>query len=349
MQLAAGHPSPRGGDHPVGQRHHLRRRPVVPFQAHHGGVRKSPREVEQVARRGPGERVDGLVRIADDGQVVSVAQPCRQHPLLQWRDVLVLVDDEAAVAVPELLGDRGVVLDRGRGVQQQIVEVEQGNSIAAGLQRLVRRVHRSDLGGIERNVAGRGRHRVGILLGRDQRGFGPLDLAGHVADVVGAQLQAGAGGPARDDREFGVQQLPTRVADHPRPEIPQLPVRGGVKRHRLHGADSGFRVSPQSPQPRPHFAGRALGEGHRQYLARGYVSGRDELGDAVGDRAGLTGARPSEHTDRPTGSQHRLALLVIEVGNQRIRDYRHGVHLGSDRRQTAWRGIPATPSMFVRL
>jgi hypothetical protein len=46
------------------------------------------------------------------------------------------------------------------------------------------------------------------------------------------------------------------------------------------------------------------------------VSGGDELGDAVGDRAGLTGSRPGQHADRPAGSQHGLALLVVEVGNQ---------------------------------
>lgn len=32
LQLAAGHPSTCGGDHPVGQRHHLGRGPVVPFR-----------------------------------------------------------------------------------------------------------------------------------------------------------------------------------------------------------------------------------------------------------------------------------------------------------------------------
>ncbi len=132
VQLAARHPAAGRGDHPVGQRHHLRGGPVVAFQPDHRGVGKPPREVEQVARRGPGERVDGLVGVADDGQVVAIAQPGVEHPLLQRRDVLVLVDDEAAVAVPELLGDGGVVLDRGGGVQQQVVEVEQRGAVVGG-------------------------------------------------------------------------------------------------------------------------------------------------------------------------------------------------------------------------
>ena len=225
-------------------------------------------------------------------------------------------------------------------MQQQVVEVEQGNSIATGLERLVGRVHRGNLCGVQRNITGRGRDRVGILLGRDQRGLGPLDLTGHVADVVGAELQAGAGGPTCDDGELGLQQLPTGVADDPRPEIPQLPVRGGVKCHRLHRTDAGLRVGSQCPQPGPHFAGRTLGEGHRQDLTRGDVSGRDELGDAVGDRPGLTGPRAGQNADRPAGSQHGLALFVIEVGNQGVRDHRHGVHLGSDGRQTSGSATP---------
>ncbi len=132
MQLAARHPAARGGDDPVGQRHHLRGGPVVAFQPHHRGVGKAPREVEQIARRGAGERVDGLVGVADDGQVVAVAEPGVEHPLLQRGDVLILVDDEAAVAVAELLGHRSVVLDRGGGVQQQIVEVQQRHPVAHG-------------------------------------------------------------------------------------------------------------------------------------------------------------------------------------------------------------------------
>ena len=46
VQLAAGHPAAGGGDDAVGQRHHLRRRAVVAFEAHHGRVGKAPREVE---------------------------------------------------------------------------------------------------------------------------------------------------------------------------------------------------------------------------------------------------------------------------------------------------------------
>ena len=162
MQLAACHPAAGGGDHPVGERHHLRGGPVVTLQAHHRGVGKPPRKVEQVARRGAGERVDRLVGVADDGQVVAAAEPGVEHPLLQRGDVLILVDDEAAVAVAELLCDRVVVLDRGRGVQQQVVEVEQRHAVATGLERFVPGVDGRDLRGVERDVAADLRDRGGV-------------------------------------------------------------------------------------------------------------------------------------------------------------------------------------------
>ena len=71
-----------------------------------------------------------MVWLASPTTVRSSRSPSQadEHPLLQRRDVLVLVDDKAAVAVAELLGHRGVVFDRGRGVQQQIVEVEQASA-----------------------------------------------------------------------------------------------------------------------------------------------------------------------------------------------------------------------------
>ena len=80
MQLAACHPAAGGGDHAVGERHHLRGGPVVTLQAHHRGVGKPPGEVEQVARRGAGERVDGLVGVADDGEVVAARRARRRAP-----------------------------------------------------------------------------------------------------------------------------------------------------------------------------------------------------------------------------------------------------------------------------
>ena len=191
-------------------------------------------------RRGPRERVDRLVGVTDDGEIVTVAQPRVEHPLLQGRDVLVLVDDEAAVPVAELLRDDRVLLQRSRGVQQQVVEVEHLGPV---LQLLVVRVDRGDLLRRARAVAAQPGHRRRVLGRGDQARLGPLDLGGQVAYrvLVGARLRPDRG--LADGAQLVLDQLPLPVAHHPRPEVGQLPQRCRVKRARLHPARA------QRPQP----------------------------------------------------------------------------------------------------
>ena len=95
----------------VGQLDDLRRRAVVALAAGRPSPSGTGGGSRAGARRCAGEGVDRLVRIADDAQVVAIAQPGIEQPLLQRGDVLVLVDDEMAVARPHLLGD---VRDRSR-------------------------------------------------------------------------------------------------------------------------------------------------------------------------------------------------------------------------------------------
>ena len=72
-------------------------------------------------------------------------------------------------------------------------------------------------------------------------------------------------------------------------------------------------------QPAAHLAGRALGERHRQHLARRDVPGRHQVGDAPGDGPGLAGPRARQHAHRAAGGEHRLALLVVEIVDERER------------------------------
>ena len=82
---------------PVREREHLRRRAVVLLEPHDGRVRESLGHGEQVLGPGAGERVDRLVVVADDAEVVAVAEPEVEERLLEEVDVLVLVDGERAV------------------------------------------------------------------------------------------------------------------------------------------------------------------------------------------------------------------------------------------------------------
>ena len=168
VQLGPGHPAARGGDHPVGQRHHLRGGAVVALQAHHRRLRETAGEVQQIPRCGTGEGIDGLVRVTHDGQIVAIAEPRVEHPLLQRGDVLILIDDETPVAVPEFTGHRDVVLDGGRGMQQQIVKVQQRPAVTIGLEGFVAGVDGGDLLGIQRNVAADRGDGGDVALGGDQ-------------------------------------------------------------------------------------------------------------------------------------------------------------------------------------
>src|SRR6185295_3332919 len=75
-------------DETVREREHLRRRAIVLLQAHDERVREAPRHVEQVLRAGARERVDRLVVVADDAEVVAFAEPEVEQRLLEQVDVL---------------------------------------------------------------------------------------------------------------------------------------------------------------------------------------------------------------------------------------------------------------------
>lgn len=313
-------------DDPVGEGHHLRRGTVVAFEPDHGGVRESAGEVEQILRGGTGERVDRLIRVADDGEVVAVAEPRVEHALLQGRDVLVLVDDEAAVTVAELLGDGGVLLERGGRVQQQVVEVEE-DTVVAHLEGLVAGVDGSHPSGVGGGLTPGPGHRGRVVLRRDERTLGPLDLREQVAHGVGVGGEPGTVRGLGDDGELAVEQLPRRVADHSRPEVAQLPQRGGVEGTRLHLRPRA--AHPEFAQPAAHLPGGAGGERDGEDLAGRDVSVGHQVRDAAGDGPGLSRPGTGEDTHRAPRREDRRRLLGIQALHRCICS--HGLHHGRTR------------------
>ena len=97
---------------------------VVARERDLGRARVALDEGRQVVRRRAGERVDRLVLVADDAQVVAIAEPELEQLLLERVRVLVLVDAEPALARPDHLGRLGVGLEQLDGLGQEIVEVE---------------------------------------------------------------------------------------------------------------------------------------------------------------------------------------------------------------------------------
>ncbi len=255
------------------------------------------------------------MRVADHAQVVALAEPRVEQQLLQRVHVLVLVDDEVPERVAHLVG-RDPAVDQDRGGQlEHGLEVDQ---VPFAPDLLV--------GGVDRGLvvrAGRGRAarggRGGRVPVRPQLGdLGPLDLGGRVGDGSGA-LEADAGplGRLADQGGLGVDQLRRPPADDPGPEVVELAQRGRVERGRAHLART------QLPEPAAQLAGRAHGEGERQHVRRVHRARRDRVGDPVGDRPGLAGARAGQHADRPAGGERHLALFRVEPGQQRLGGVKH--------------------------
>ena len=121
------------GQHAVREAQHLRRRSEIALQPHDPGLRVAGGEARQVVARGPGERVDRLVLVADDREVVAAAEPGVEQRLLERVRVLVLVDREPSIARPDLGGDSLVALDQLHGHRQHVLEVDEPGPVAGGL------------------------------------------------------------------------------------------------------------------------------------------------------------------------------------------------------------------------
>src|SRR5436190_4802 len=85
----------------IRQRQDFRRRAIVLLQPDDGCIREASLHPEQPFRRGARKTVDRLVVVADRAELVPVAEPELEQRVLEQVDVLVLVDGERAVALPQ--------------------------------------------------------------------------------------------------------------------------------------------------------------------------------------------------------------------------------------------------------
>ena len=78
------------------------------------------------------------------------------------------------------------------------------------------------------------------------------------------------------------------------------------------------RAADQVADPLAHLRRRLVGEGDREDLAGAGLPGRQQVGDPVGEDAGLAGAGAGEDEQRPAGVLDRLALRRVEAGEQAL-------------------------------
>ena len=250
-----------------------------------------------MARRGPGERVDGLRGVPDHADVVTLADPQVEQPLLHGVDVLVLVDHEVAVLAADGAGDVLALGEDADHHQQHVLEVDHaplGLDLLVGLEQ-PRHGGGVQPGRVASGTAGGG----GVGLGGQHADLGPLDLGGEVAHGRPVELEAQPRAGLGDDRGLVRQHLRRGTTDRLRPEVVQLAQRRGVEGAGLHPADR------ELAQAGAHLPRRPRGEGDREDPLRLVGTAVDAVRDAVGDRPGLAGARTGQDAHRARSARRR--------------------------------------------
>ena len=105
---------------------------IVAHQPYLNGVGVFPRKVDEVSSLGPGEGVDGLMRVSHHAHVIPIPEPQFEKGVLDGRDVLVLVDDEVSVLVMDLVQDVWMIGKQSSCAQQDVVQVYDGSLMLDG-------------------------------------------------------------------------------------------------------------------------------------------------------------------------------------------------------------------------
>ena len=249
-------------------------------------------------RAGAGERVDRLVVVADDAEVVTVAEPVLEQLLLQEVDVLVLVDGERAVLRAERVAHLRVLLEEPQRELEQVFEVDQALGLLPPLVLAEDTVHQVD-----------GDGRLAAL------GLGAVALDGNAAVLrpldLGREIARGAELERRRQRVRDLAQSERlRGQDPPDAlgcEVPQL-----AKRRRVEGSGADA-LHPERGEASAQLARGLVGEGDRHDPRRLECAGRNLLGDPAGDRRRLAGARAREDADGAAHGLGRAPLLRVQA------------------------------------
>ena len=275
----------------------------------------------------PRKRVDRLVGIADDGQVLVLLGEHRQQPELGVVRVLVLVDHDVAETLLPGGAGVGVGLEQQHGLQDHVVEV---HGVGGVQPALVEGVHRGD--GLLEEVP----DLVAVGLGGEEPVLGPRDGGVHRArrEPLGVELElldAGLHQPHLVglvvDREARPVADPLRIAA-------QQPAAGRMERHHPH--PGGGAPADQSLDALLHLVRGPVGERDRQDLAGRGDARLDQVRDAVGEHARLARSGAGDDEQRPIGVLDRFTLLRVERVQQCVGGgARRGHPTTADERRTA--------------
>ena len=298
---------------------------------------------------GAPEPIDGLVIVAHHADVLMSPRQQGGQQILQVVGVLVLVDENIA-ELPLVISTHALVLlQQANGVEQNIVEVQ-----CPGVPQLflVGGIQPGHL--LQAEVPAFGallfkvRRQLQLVLGLgDDRQHGPgrellvvhpllLQAVLHDPDGIVSVVDGEGGGeaqlfnvPAQDAHAGGVEgggpHIPGFGAQGPLQAVLQLP--GGLvgEGDGDDGPGGGGLHGAQAIRPELFLRGRvgevALQEG--QILLRhpvGHLGGvgapaiANEVGHPVDEHRGLAGACTGQQQQRALGTQHRLLLLLVQLG-----------------------------------
>ena len=278
------------GDHGAGGFQDVLGRAVVLLQADGDRARKIALEVEDVADIRPAPAVDGLVLVADHGDVVAIAGQQAHQIVLAAIGVLIFVHHQEFVASIDALLRGRVVRQQAHGFEQQIVEIERIRFAQPGLVALIDhgQARRGGIGGGASHLRGRLLDALGVADARKRRamlhelvvqaellvdGSQDRDL---IVVVVDGELRGEAGANLRQRRAFAPEQADAE----------------GVERG--DGRGVARLAGNQGTDALAHFTGGLVGEGDGQDGPSGNLVGADQVGDAVRDHAGLAAARAGQ-------------------------------------------------------
>jgi hypothetical protein len=257
-----------------------------------------------VLGRRVGERVDRLVVIAYHAELVAVAEPALEQTDLERVHVLELVDGERREARADLFDGLGVLVEQTQREREHVLEVEPAHRALARLVPVVDAVHE----------VRRDRRLVAVELGhvprrRDHPVLRPLDLAGELAprqELVRRRERVRERG---DERSLVVQDIGQRFAGVRGPQPRKLRERGRVERACLDPLEA------ESCEARPKLARSLVRERHGQDPRRLERAAAHLARDPVRDRGGLARPRAGKNDDRSADRETRLALCVVQTGN----------------------------------
>ncbi len=298
----------RGGHEPVREREDLGRRSVVLDERDDPRARMGRFEPEEVRGSGARERVDRLVGIPDDGEVLRLAEPEVHEPLRKRVRVLVLVDREPGLARPNKVARRLVGLEQVDRLDEHVLEVDDPGS---GLHPLVIAVEPTEEVGRDRRLLAA----IGDpAIGPDPADLRPFDRLG---DVLHLREPIAAGQLAHKR----VQQAALvvdgrrhrRALVAARPEVAEL-----RQRHRVEGLGHDPGV-PERGHSLDHLGRRLVGEGHEQDLLGLDCARLDRVRRAMADDPCLARPRPGDDRQGPGRDPNRLTLGIVQAVEESLR------------------------------